>query len=231
LKSDMNRKARILIVDDHPMIRIGLTDLIANEPDMEVCGECTDATGVPALIEAHQPDVIIIDIVLENSNGLTLIEGIKKTNKSMKMLVYSMHDELLFGPRAIRAGALGYVDKHSHPTEVIEAIRKIIQGKPAIGDRLAEVLLTRMASGGEEHKQDSVALLSNRELEVFEMLGRGAKVREIAQKLGRSVKTIDTHRERIMTKLDLDSGAKLIRHAVEWVVEQDRLHGPGMSRA
>lgn len=223
-KLDRLNKIRILVVDDHPMIRIGLADLISSEPDMEVCGECADASGVLDQIENLKPEIVIVDITLGDSNGLTLIEEIKRTNKSVKMIVYSMHDELLFGPRAIVAGALGYINKHAHPTEVIDAIRKVVQGKPAIGDRLAEVLLTRMASSNRENEQDSIALLSNRELEVFELLGRGTTVREIAQKLGRSVKTIDTYRERIMTKLDLDSGARLIRRAVEWVVEQDRRH-------
>lgn len=225
MKSEPTPPARILIVDDHPMIRIGLTQLISDEPDLEVCGECKDAADVFPLIDSQHPDVIVIDISLENSNGLKLIHDIKKLRHSLKMLVYSMHDELLFGPRAIHAGAMGYVNKNAHPREVIDAIRKIIGGRMAVGDRVAEGLLAHFASSGMGTKPDSVALLSNRELEIFEMLGRGATAREVAHRLNRSVKTIGTHRERIMAKLGLDSSAKLVRRAVEWVTEQDRIQG------
>jgi DNA-binding NarL/FixJ family response regulator len=204
------------------MVRIGLTQIIFDEPDLELCGESKDAAGVLALIDSQQPDVVVIDISLGNSNGLTLIHDIKKTHKSLKMLVYSMHDELLFAPRAIHAGAMGYVNKNAPPTEVIDAIRKILQGRMAVSDRVAEGLLTHLAGAGAKPAQDLVALLSNRELEVFELLGRGATAREIAERLCRSVKTIETHRERIMAKLGLDSSAKLVRQAVEWVTEQDR---------
>ncbi|MBI5091103.1 MAG: response regulator transcription factor [Candidatus Hydrogenedentes bacterium] len=205
------------------MIRIGLTQLISDEPDFEVCGECTDAREVFPLIDSRQPDLIVVDISLENSNGLTLIHDIKKTYKSLKMLVYSMHDELLFAPRAIHAGAMGYVNKHSHPKEVIDAIRKILRGRLAVSDRVSEGLLAHLASTGMEPAGNSMASLSNRELEIFELLGRGATIREIAERLGRSVKTMETHRERIMAKLGLDSSAKLVRQAVEWVTEQDRI--------
>lgn len=222
MRSSNNRPSRILIVDDHPMIRMGLTQLISGETDLEVCGECTDAVDVMPLIESRKPDLIVIDISLENSNGLTLIQDIKKIHKSMRILVYSMHDELLYASRAVHAGAMGYVTKNVRSKEVLAAIRKILEGNLAVSDRVLESLFVRMEGDGSRPQKDAVASLSNRELEVFASLGRGASVKEIAQQLGRSVKTVETYRQRIMTKLGLDTSVKLVRRAVEWVIEQDR---------
>jgi DNA-binding NarL/FixJ family response regulator len=222
VRFEEDRPARILIVDDHPMIRVGLTQLISGEADLEVCGECTDAADVMPLLESRRPDLIVVDISLENSNGLTLIQDIKKTHKSMRILVYSMHDELLYASRAIHAGAMGYVTKNARSKDVLAAIRKILDGTLAVGDRVMETLFVNLTAPGSGSDEEAIASLSNRELEVFESLGRGASVREIAQQLGRSVKTVETYRQRVMTKLGLDSSVKLVRRAVEWVIEQDR---------
>lgn len=222
MKFEEDRPARILIVDDHPMIRIGLTQLISGEPDLEVCGECTDAADAMPLIASRRPDMVIVDISLESSNGLTLIQDIKKTYKAMRILVYSMHDELLYASRAIHAGAMGYITKSARSVEVLAAIRKILDGHLAVGDRVMESLFVNPASSSSRSEHDAIASLSNRELEVFELLGRGVSVKQIAEQLGRSVKTVETYRQRIMAKLGLNTSVKLVRRAVEWVIQQDR---------
>lgn len=212
------------------MIRAGLTLLLSAQPDLEVCGECHEAAGVISLLEMHRPDLIVIDISLENSSGLTLIQDIKKKYKSQKMLVYSMHDEGLFAARAIQAGAMGYIEKSAHPRETIEAIRKVLQGHMAVSERVTDTLMSTIAGPGTESGRDHLDVLSSRELEVFELLGRGLTVREIAERLSRSAKTIESHRERILGKLGLDSSARLVRLAVEWVTQQDHALGGGRIR-
>lgn len=213
----------ILIVDDHPMIRAGLTLLLSAQPGLKVCGECQEAASVIPLVESLRPDLIVIDISLEKTSGLTLIQDIKKKFKSQKMLAYSMHDEELFAVRAIQAGAMGYVEKKAHPRETVEAIRKILQGHMAVSQRVTDSLMTTMALGGADPARAPLESLSSRELEVFELFGRGLTIREIAQRLNRSAKTIESHRERMMTKLGVASSAKLVRQAVEWVTEHDHL--------
>lgn len=213
----------ILIVDDHPMIRAGLSLLLSAQPDLVVCGECHEATAVLPSIESLHPDLIVIDISLENSSGLTLIQDIKKKHKAQKMLAYSMHDEELFAVRAIQAGAMGYVEKKAHPRETIEAIRKILQGHMAVSQRVTDSLMSNMAGGRSDSGRTPLETLSSRELEVFELFGRGLSIREIAQRLNRSTKTIESHRERMMTKLGVVSSVRLVRQAVEWVTEHDHL--------
>lgn len=227
MSSDDAIRSKILIVDDHPMIRAGLTQLLSAQPGLEVCGECHEAAGVIPFIETHRPDLIVIDISLENSSGLTLIQDIKRKYKSQKMLAYSMHDEGLFAVRAIQAGAMGYIEKSAHPRETIEAIRKVLQGHMAVSQRVTDSLMLTMT--GADAGRNNLDALSSRELEVFELLGRGLTVREIAERLNRSAKTIESHRERIMTKLSLTSSAKLVRQAVEWVTWQDHSLGGGVT--
>ena len=227
MSSDDAIRSKILIVDDHPMIRAGLTQLLSAQPGFEVCGECHEAAGVIPLIETHRPDLIVIDISLENSSGLTLIQDIKRKYKSQKMLAYSMHDEGLFAVRAIQAGAMGYIEKSAHPRETVDAIRKVLQGHMAISQRVTDSLMLTMT--GTDAGRSRLDALSSRELEVFELLGRGLTVREIAERLNRSAKTIESHRERIMTKLGLTSSAKLVRQAVEWVTRQDHSLGGGVT--
>lgn len=205
------------------MIRAGLTQLLSAQPGLQVCGECHEAAGVIPLVQALRPDLIVIDISLEKSSGLTLMQDIKKKFKSQKMLAYSMHDEELFAVRAIQAGAMGYVEKNAHPRETIEAIRKILQGHLAVSQRVTDSLMAHRAVGGTDPGRAPLESLSSRELEVFELLGRGLSIREIAERLTRSTKTIESHRERIMTKLGLVSSVKLVRQAVEWVTEHDHL--------
>jgi len=225
MPTNIRAVSTVLIVDDHPMIRAGLAQLLSAQPDLEVCGECEEAGGVLPFIETHRPDLVVVDISLENSSGLTLIRDIKKKFKAQKMLVYSMHDEELFAVRAIQAGAMGYIEKSAHPRDTIDAIRKVLRGHLAVSQRVTDSLMAAMVGAGGEAPRTCLEALSTRELEVFELLGRGLTIREIAERLNRSVKTIESHRERMLTKLRLDSSARLVRQAVEWVTRQDHALG------
>lgn len=219
------RPYRILTVDDHPMVRMGLEQLIADEPDLEICGECESAEEALRLVETTRPDLVVLDLSLKGTHGLTLIRDIKARFRGVPILVYSMHDEMLFGERALQAGARGYVNKQADTDELLEAMRKVLQGGVAVSPQVAEGMLARVAEGGLQPGRDPVATLSNRELEVFQLLGRGLTVRQIAERLNRSMKTVETHRERIARKLHVGGSAELIRRAVEWVIESDRGQG------
>ncbi|HVW02816.1 MAG TPA: response regulator transcription factor, partial [Planctomycetaceae bacterium] len=167
------QSARILIVDDHPVVRRGLAQLIADEPDMEVFGEA--ATGAEALkaLDDLQPDVVIVDISLKDSHGIELIKQIKARDDQVKMLVWSMHDESLYAERALRAGAMGYLNKEEPIDRVIEAIRQVLRGHVHLSSKMVEKLLHRAVSGNEPHERSNIETLSDRELEVFELIGQG----------------------------------------------------------
>jgi DNA-binding NarL/FixJ family response regulator len=214
------QSARILIVDDHPVVRRGLAELIADEPDMEVFGEA--ATGAEALkcLDDLQPDVVIVDISLKDSHGIELIKQIKARDDQVKMLVWSMHDESLYAERALRAGAMGYLNKEEPIDRVIEAIRQVLRGHVHLSSKMVEKLLHRAVSGNEPHERSNIETLSDRELEVFELIGQGLTTREIAKKLHLSIKTIETYRENVKSKLDLKTGGELTRHAVQWALEK-----------
>ena len=218
----VTRRLRILTVDDHPLVRMGLGQLISDQVDLEICGECEGPDDALAMVAAVQPDVVVLDLALKNANGLTLIRDLKARHRGIRILVYSMHDEMLFAKRAIQAGAMGYVNKQADTEELLDAMRKVAQGAVAVSPRVAEGLLARVADGELDSGRDPVTTLSNRELEVFQLLGRGMTVRQIAERMHRSIKTVETHREHIAHKLDVHGSAELIRLAVEWVVEADR---------
>ena len=211
------KKHRVLIVDDHPIVRRGLSDLIALEPDLEVCGEAADMAEAINQIKTNCPDIAIIDISLKSGYGLELIEHIKANHNGVRMLVSSMHDEMLFAERSLRAGALGYIPKHEATENLLDAIRQVLRGEiyltPRMSNRLVHVLV------GKSVDVDPIKTLSNRELEVFEMIGQGLTTQQIAGKLKLSAKTIETHREKIKGKLDLKNSAELNRRAVQWVLE------------
>lgn len=213
--------ARILIVDDHPLVRLGLRQLISDEANLEVCGEAEGASQALELMARLKPDVAVIDISLKEGNGVELLKKAKSRFKSVKLLVYSMHDEVLFAERTLRAGAMGYVNKQTANESIVAAIEQVLEGKIVVSDRVTERMLARMASSDERGAMEPVASLSNRELEVFELIGRGLTMREIADRLNRSIKTIETHRERLKRKLSLDGPNELLRRAMQWVVDGD----------
>jgi DNA-binding NarL/FixJ family response regulator len=211
---------RVLIVDDHPLVRTGFAQLISDEADLEVCGEAADETEALQQVAASRPDLVIVDLSLAGGSGLNLIERIKAQHPSVCMLVASMHDESLFAERVLSAGALGYINKQEAPSNIIKAIQTVLSGKVYVSDEMTARLLGGLAGSKLEATQSPLQRLSNRELEVFELIGRGMKTGKIAEHLQLSIKTIETHRENIKKKLGLASGPELTRRAIHWLMER-----------
>lgn len=212
-------RARLLIVDDHPLVRAGLSDLIGNEPDLEICGEATGQGDALTLVKQCNPDLAIIDISLNNGDGMDLIKHIAASGSPVRMLVLSMHDETLYAERALRAGAMGYINKQEATTHVIDAIYKVLQGKVYLSERMTEKILAGLTKDGVEPPLVPLSNLSDRELEVFLLIGQGIGPGEIADRLHLSVKTIESHREKIKKKLGIQSATELNRRAMLWVVD------------
>ena len=214
------KRSRVLIVDDHPAVREALALRIGRQPDLEVCGEAADMSDALRLVTDTRPDVAVVDISLKTGNGIDLIKRIKDRNDCVRMLVWSMHSESLYGERALRAGALGYINKDQATDKIIEAIRRVLEGKVWLSAALAERVLQRAVGGGrKEVTRSPLDVLADRELEVFRLIGEGVKTADIAERLHLSVKTIETYRDRIRQKLNLSDGTKLAHYAVQWVLE------------
>lgn len=215
----MKPVARILIVDDHPLVRTGFAQLIGDCPDLEVCGEAGDMSQALIQIEACKPDLAIIDLSLAGGSGLDLIEHIRARDKKILMLVASMHDETLYAERVLAAGARGYINKQEAQERIIQAIRQVLSGKVYLSQHMTDRLLSGMVdANGEKRDIDS---LSNRELQVFELIGQGVATSQMAEQLNLSVKTIETHQAHIKKKLGLGSAHELNQRAIRWVMEQD----------
>jgi DNA-binding NarL/FixJ family response regulator len=213
------RMARILIVDDHPIVREGLAARVAREADLEVCGEAEDIADALEKVEAMRPDLVIVDLSLKSGQGLDLIKKIKARFGDTKMLVSSMYDESLYAERTLRAGAMGYINKQEVAEKVIDAIRQVMAGKIYLSTHMTEKLLQRAVGTAGELPKSPIETLSDRELEVFKMIGNGMTTRHIAGDLHLSIKTVETHRENIKGKLNLPNSAELSREAVQWVME------------
>jgi DNA-binding NarL/FixJ family response regulator len=211
-------KQKLLIVDDHPIVRRGLTELLAREPDIEVCGGADNVADALKEVEAFHPDLVVVDMSLGDSHGIELITEIKARYPDVKTLVWSMFDEKMFAERAVRAGAMGYVNKKEPIENVLHAIRQVLAGEMYLSPRMTQRLVRR-ACGSGTLQGDPIQTLSDRELQVFEMLGQGMTAKHIARQLKLSPKTIEAHREKIKAKLDLKNAAELSRRAVLWVLE------------
>ena len=219
-RNQTKKRARILIVDDHPAVREALATRISRQLDLEVCGEAADMSEALRLIADTQPEAAVVDISLKTGNGIDLIKRIKDRNDSVRILVWSMHSESLYGERALRAGALGYINKDQATDKIVEAIRRVLAGKVYLSDAMAEKMLHRAVGGGQEKvTRSSLNALADRELEVFRLIGQGVKTADIAKRLHLSVKTVETYRERIRKKLDLRDGTELAHDATRWVLE------------
>jgi DNA-binding NarL/FixJ family response regulator len=219
-KKPTAKRARVLIVDDHPAVREALTLRIARQPDLEVCGEAADTREALRLVAETQPDLAVVDISLKTGNGIDLIKRIKDRNAHVRILVWSMHSESLYAERALRNGALGYINKDQATEKIVEAIRRVLAGKVWLSEALTERMLQRAVGGGrEEGTRSPLDTLADRELEVFRLIGQGVKTAEIAERLHLSVKTVETYRDRIRQKLDLSDGTKLAHFATQWVLE------------
>jgi DNA-binding NarL/FixJ family response regulator len=214
-------KTRIYVTDDHPLIRRGLAAMIGAEPDLELCGESADCATATSEITKLNPDIVIVDISLRGNSGLELIKNIKVLNPAIHVVVLSIHDESTYALRVLKAGAKAYVTKQDHATKVLDAIRKVRKGQMYVSERVSSYMLNRMITGKEEG-DSPVASLSDRELEVVTLIGEGLATREIAARMRVSVKTVETHRAHIKTKLDLASAAQLVRFCFHWVDESSR---------
>lgn len=212
------KPTRILLVDDHPMVRAGLTLRISEEADLQICGEAATEEEALTLVKEAQPDLMLIDISLKNGNGIELVKQTKSRFPGVKMLVVSGFQESLYGERALRAGALGYLNKQESSIKVIEAIRTVLAGERYVSPAMTQRLVTQ-ALGGVDATTNPIDLLSNRESQIFRMIGEGATSSAIADQLFLSIHTIDTHRENIKRKLELKNVTELTRAAVQWVLE------------
>jgi DNA-binding NarL/FixJ family response regulator len=213
------RKYRVMLVDDHPLVRRGLAEVIGREPDLETCGEAGDVAEALTEVERTKPDIVVIDLTLRTGHGIELLEKLKTRDPSLKTLVSSMHDETLFAERVLRAGARGYITKQEAPEALVRAIRQVLRGELYLSPRMTSRLLNRVVVGGST-QEDPVQNLSNREVEVYEMIGQGLTIQQIATRLHLSPKTVETHREKVKQKLNLKSSAELNRRAVQWVLER-----------
>lgn len=218
-KSRNQHKKKILVVDDHPLVREGLAARINAQPDLEICGEAASVAEALAQVKLKMPDLIIVDILLANSHGLELIKEIHSRHPEVKMLVVSAYDESLFAERALRAGALGYINKQELQYNVIQAIHTVMDGQRFLSQRMTQRLVGQAVGGKNLANGDPVLRLSDRELEVFQLIGQGKTTGAIASQLHLSVHTIDTHREKIRHKLGAKNSAELMRRAVQWVLE------------
>ncbi|WP_339735141.1 response regulator transcription factor [uncultured Gimesia sp.] len=221
MSNSNQQKTRIMIVDDHPIVREGYSRLIEREPDLQVCAEADSKVGAIKQIMDDPPDLVIVDLSLKDGSGLELIKDIKSQFKQIKMLTVSMHDEKLFAERCIRAGSLGYVNKQQAAGQLIEAIYRVLKGKVFLSSEITERMICR--SVGSENYSDAspIESLSDRELEVFEQIGQGETTRQIAAKLNLSPKTVETYRENIKHKLNLDNATELTQNAIQWVLEKN----------
>jgi DNA-binding NarL/FixJ family response regulator len=215
-RTGMGRK-KILIVDDHPILRKGLAMLINQESDLVVAAEADNAQKALEMIDTVKPDMLIVDISLPGIDGIELIKTVKLRNRDLPSLVVSMHDELLFAERALRAGARGYIMKQEALEKVLVGIRRVLDGEIFVSDTITTRMLEKFVSGDAKEANSPIGLLSNRELTVFRMIGQGLKTSQIADKLHLSVKTIESYRSHIKDKLKLNDGTDLLKYAIQWV--------------
>lgn len=213
--------ARILVVDDHPIVRQGYAQLIGNQPDLEVCGFAESEEDAVRQVKSMQPDLVVIDLALKDSHGIELIKRLAPRDPPVKMLVVSAHDENLFADRALDAGALGYINKQEATERLIEGIHAVLAGDVYLSERMTKQLLKRRVghAGSSSPEQSPIALLTDRELQVFYMIGEGLSSKQIADKMFLSRKTIDRYRENIKSKLHLAHSAQLIQRATQWLLE------------
>jgi DNA-binding NarL/FixJ family response regulator len=215
--SDPRGKRTILIVDDHPIVRQGLAQLINQEKDLEVCGQAEDAHEAIQTIRELDPDLVIVDISLRDTSGVDLIKDLKVQYPDLPILTLSMHDEAVYGERALRAGAKGYIMKQEATEKVVTAIRRVLAGEVYVSDGMAAKMVSKLVGGASKKTGSPIENLSDRELEVFRMIGEGYNTREMAEKLHLSVKTIETYRAHIKDKFALQDASELLRAAIQWV--------------
>jgi DNA-binding NarL/FixJ family response regulator len=213
-------KKRILVVDDHPIVRQGLALLLNREPDLVVCGEAEEAAGAMHVLASSRPDVLIVDISLSGPDGLDLLKNIRASHPALPVLILSMHDESVYAERALRAGANGYIMKQEATDKVLDALRRILAGEIYVSDHIANKLLKHYITGSGTLRNSSISDLSDRELEVFRLIGEGHGTRQIAEELHLSVKTVESYQAHIKEKLALRSARELMQRAIQWSMNE-----------
>jgi DNA-binding NarL/FixJ family response regulator len=213
-------KSKVFVVDDHPIVRQGLALLINQQPDLAVCGEAEEAHSALERIAACKPDILIVDISLNGPDGLELLKAIRVRDLSLPVLILSMHDESIYAERALRAGANGYIMKQEATEIVLVALRRILNREIYVSERVADKMLRRYISGSEPASRSPVAELTDRELEVFRLIGEGHGTRRIAEELHLSIKTVESYQAHIKDKLSLRNARELVQHAIQWAISE-----------
>ena len=216
----ITRKKRVFVVDDHPIVRQGLALLINREPDLAVCGEAEDAQSALQILPSLNPDIVAVDISLTGPDGLDLLKDIRLRLPGLPVLILSMHDESVYAERALRAGAQGYIMKQEATEKVLVALRRILNHEIYVSERIANRMLQRYIGARDTGRASSVADLTDRELEVFRLIGEGHSTRQIADELHISVKTVESYQAHIKEKLSLRSARELVQHAIQWSISE-----------
>jgi len=215
-------KKKVFIVDDHPVVRDGLITLIEHEQDLKVCGDADDAAEALKSISSLKPDVAIVDIGLKSSDGIELTKSIKTQHPRLPVVVFSIHDESIYAERALRAGASGYIMKEVVSDNIITALRTVLRGEIYVSDQIAKKFLGNAFQRKSDAGADPVAKLSDREFEIFRLIGGGYRASQIADRMHLSVKTIETYRARMKEKLNITDASKLLQYAIKWVSSDDK---------
>jgi len=213
-------KTRVFVVDDHPIVRQGLSQLINREPDMMVCGEADNARTALDALDPSKPDILIVDVSLEGPDGIDLLKTIRSRDAKLPVLMLSMHDESLYAERALRAGANGYIMKQEATDRVLTAIRQILAGEVYVSERMAQKMVHQFIGRSGVARRSAIEELTDRELEVFRLIGQGHGTRQIAEELHLSVKTVESYYAHIKEKLSLKNSREMVQHAVQWVTSQ-----------
>jgi DNA-binding NarL/FixJ family response regulator len=217
----ISKQSRVIVVDDHPIVRQGLAQMINREPDLVVCGEAEEARSALQSIAALKPDIVVIDISLSGPSGLEILKTIRQTDPRLKVLILSMHDETIYAERALRAGANGYIMKQEATEMVLVAMRRILGGEVYVGNRVASRMLRQLVGGAPKALQSPVDDLTDRELEVFRLIGEGHGTRQISDELHLSIKTVETYQSHIKEKMGLKNARELVQYAIQWVLGEN----------
>ena len=216
-KLSVKSKRTVFVIDDHPIVREGLTQLINREPDLTVCGTAEDIYEALKAMQTLKPDIALADISLKGADGIELIKNLKIRMPALPVLVLSIHDESIYAPRALRAGARGFIMKQEATENVLLALRRVLSGEIYLSKRMANKMLQQFVGAPGTAQKFSIDRLSDRELEVFRLIGQGHGTRRIAEELRLSVKTVESYREHIKEKLTLNDASELMQHAVQWL--------------
>lgn len=219
-KTSPPARRRILLVDDHPLMRAGLSMILGRQPDLEVCCEASSPSEALALMTREAPDLVVTDLTMPGRSGVEFIKDLLSLHPDLPVLVVSMHDEMIYAERALRAGARGYVMKEAGGEALLNAVRQVLQGRVYVSERMSATLLDALTGRRPRGSTSPIEKLSDREFEIFQLIGQGCTTRDVAERLGLSSKTVDVHRGHIKEKLELANATELVRHAVRWVESQ-----------